>query len=418
MVSKPQNTNGEGSLNEGTEITKQVRCCIFIVDHIFSVNARSIKPSLASAGGRGYISDTDALSKRQRKPSFQAEHPAYISKRNIMPDKNFKHYKITSVSMFLRLFPVLLLFVSASIAGAATGTESVIFLHHSTGGNVFYGGDVSDWFAAYNSANGTSYQITERAYPNDPYPWENYPYDYWNLWAHGACTSQPGKECLNTLAAAYNVVIFKHCFPGADVQADTGSPNIASGRKSLENYKLQYRALRALMDGSPETKFIVWTLAPLHRLATDPETAARAKTFVDYVKNDWLTEDGPHPNIFIFDFWGYAAEDDPSPAHGEVNSLRYDYEDSHSGSDSHPNTLANEHIGPLFAQFIINTIEGHGILGDVNADSSLDLADAILSLQVVAGKIGFTVDPKASVNTDTRIGMEEAIFVMHELAGN
>jgi hypothetical protein len=75
--------------------------------------------------------------------------------------------------MFLQLLPALFLFLSASMAGAATGNESVIFLHHSTGGNVFYEGNVSDWFTTYNSAHGTSYQITERAYPNDPYPWES-----------------------------------------------------------------------------------------------------------------------------------------------------------------------------------------------------------------------------------------------------
>lgn len=320
----------------------------------------------------------------------------------------------------LRLISILILFLMASMAGAATGNESVIFLHHSTGGNVFYEGNVSGWFSTYNSAHSTNYQITERAYPNDPYPWENYPYDYWNLWVNGACnSSNPNIACMDTLAATYNVVIFKHCFPGAGIEADSGNPSVASATKSLENYKLQYRALRTVMDGFPATKFIVWTLAPLHRLATDAATAARAKAFVDYVKNDWLTEDGhSHPNIFVFDFWGYAAEANSTPTHGLVNTLRYDYEGDHYGSDSHPNTLANQTIGPLFAQFIINTIEEHGTPGDVNASNGLDLADAILSLQVVVGKTGFSVDRNATVNNDSRIGLEEAIFVLHELAGN
>ena len=149
------------------------------------------------------------------------------------------------------------------------------------------------------------------------------------------------------------------------MQPDSGNPNIASSTKSLENYKLQYRALRDLMDGYPDNRFIVWTLAPLHRLATNAETAQRARQFVDWVNTEWLTEDGQtHDNIFLFDFWGQAAESDPNPQNGQVNTLKYEYEKSHSGSDSHPNQLANETIGPIFAQFIVDTIEHSGSADD------------------------------------------------------
>lgn len=253
-----------------------------------------------------------------------------------------------------------LLIVSFTVpAHGADGDESVIFLHHSTGGAVYSQGDVAAWIADYNTTHATAYQITERAYPNSPYPWANYPYDYWNLWINGACdSSTPNIECMDSLTQGHDVIIYKHCFPGAGVLADTGAPDIASSRKSLENYKLQYRALRDLMDDYADNRFIVWTLAPLHRLATDAQTAQRAKDFVDWVNNEWLTEDGQtHDNIFIFDFWGHAAESDPNPEYGMVNTLRYEYENSHTGTDSHPNSLANETIGPVFAQFIVDTIE-------------------------------------------------------------
>ena len=45
-------------------------------------------------------------------------------------------------------------------------SQSVVFLHHSTGGNVFAEGKVQNWFTNYNQTNGKSYQITERAYPD------------------------------------------------------------------------------------------------------------------------------------------------------------------------------------------------------------------------------------------------------------
>jgi hypothetical protein len=226
---------------------------------------------------------------------------------------------------------------------------------------VYFEGNVSEWISNYNSTNKTNYQVTERAYPDSPYPWDNYPYDFWNLWVNTATTcnnSQSGVECIGSLTAKYDVIIFKHCFPGAGIDSDRATSSVSSSSKTLGNYKLQYRALREMMDKYPENKFIVWTLAPLHRNATSPDDAARARQFVDWVKSVWLTEDGRnHPNIFVFDFWGIVAETNPAPANGLVNCLKYYYEGSHTGNDSHPNAAANNAAGPLFAQFIVNTLE-------------------------------------------------------------
>jgi hypothetical protein len=248
-----------------------------------------------------------------------------------------------------------IMLVAFSFSGMA---QNVIFLHHSTGAGVYSQGNVAGWIETYNSENGTSYSISEKSYPDSPYPWENYPYDYWNLWINGACSnSEPNIQCLDELCASFDVIIFKHCFPGADISSDDQTSSIGSSNKTIGNYKLQYRALRDLMDTYPDNKFIVWTLAPLHRLATNTENAARARTFVDWVKNEWLQEDGKeHNNIYIFDFYNYVAETNPSPANGAVNCLKYDYEGDHANSDSHPNSLANQTVGPLFAEFIVSTI--------------------------------------------------------------
>jgi hypothetical protein len=247
-----------------------------------------------------------------------------------------------------------LTFLIVASALAATD-DKVIFLHHSTGEGVWGGGiGAPTWFSNYNTAHGTAYDVDERSYPNSPYPWANYPYDYWHLWINGECNSaNPNIECMPKLTTDYDIIIYKHCYPGAGVVADNGDPDITSSVKTLANYKLQYRALRQLMDSYPNNKFIVWTLAPLHRLATTSANAARAKEFVDWVKYDFLVEDNQnHPNIFIFDFFGFTA--------GTDNFLRYEYEGSHSSSDSHPNSLANSTVMPLFSQFIVDTADcGH-----------------------------------------------------------
>ncbi len=243
------------------------------------------------------------------------------------------------------------IFFAISIAGYS---QEVIFLHHSTGGNVFNQGNVPDWINNYNIAHTRSLHVTERSYPNTPWTWSNYPYDYWKLWIDGSCnSSDPDIECLNTLASNYDMIIFKHCFPGASILPNNGNPDVSSDIQTLDNYKVQYRALRLLFDSYPDTKFMVWTLAPLHRLATSPEMASRAFEFVQWVKSDWLSEDGnSHPNIVIFDFFSLVAELDQVPVNGVRYCLKYDNEWSHTDSDSHPNLAANQYVGPIFAQAI------------------------------------------------------------------
>jgi len=59
--------------------------------------------------------------------------------------------------------------------------QKAIFLYHSTGIGVFSQGKVANWISDYNSTNGTDHQVDRRSYPKDPYPWANYPYDWWNL---------------------------------------------------------------------------------------------------------------------------------------------------------------------------------------------------------------------------------------------
>jgi len=79
------------------------------------------------------------------------------------------------------------------------------------------------------------------------------------------------------------------------------------------------------------------------------QAAARAKAFANWLKSDAYLSG--HPNVFTFDLFGYLAEDDPTSP--DYNMLRKAYR---KGSDSHPNRAANEKIGLLFVDFIINAV--------------------------------------------------------------
>ena len=151
------------------------------------------------------------------------------------------------------------------------------------------------------------------------------------------------------LVADHDVVIMKHCFPASDVLEDSGNPDPASEIKSIENYKAVYRLLSTKFDENPDTIFILWTLPPRHGLATNSEQAARATEFSEWLKMDFITEDGSHPNIYIWDFRNILM--DPN-----TNCLKYEYELSHSDPNSHPNMAANNMAGPQLAQFIVESI--------------------------------------------------------------
>jgi len=156
------------------------------------------------------------------------------------------------------------------------------------------------------------------------------------------------------LVQDYDVVIMKHCYPASDVLEDTGRPDPSSPRQRLENYKAIYRLLRDKFDKHPDTLFIVWTLPPRHRLFEPPHgdkdaNAARATEFSNWLKKEFLTEGGGHPNIYIWDFREIMM--DPN-----TNFLKYEYESSHDSSDSHPNKVANSNAGPQFARFIVDSI--------------------------------------------------------------
>jgi hypothetical protein len=231
----------------------------------------------------------------------------------------------------------------------------IIFLHHSTGGVIWEGG-VADWFEDYNGAHGTDYLISERAYPGDGYPWANYPYDYWNIWIeHEGDRPYKKQDTLEILTQDYEVIIWKHCFPVSAVEPDTGSADLASEVQSLENYKLQYEALKEKMYEFPDTQFIVWTGAALVAGATDEDSARRAQEFFDWVKESW---DEPGDNIHLWDFWQLETE-------GGLYLLD-DY--AADPADSHPNASFATRVAPYFAQRIVDVIEGRGDTGSLTGE--------------------------------------------------
>lgn len=56
--------------------------------------------------------------------------------------------------------------------------------------------------------------------------------------------------------------------------------------------------------------------------------------------------------------------------------------------------------------------------GDIDGDGDVDLTDAILALQVMAGiEVSSPVYTEANVNGDNKIGLAEVIYIIQKVSG-
>ncbi len=257
----------------------------------------------------------------------------------------------------------LLVFISLTlfITGCESNNKSMakaIFLHHSTGEAIWKGktnryiyrltgkGDVQKYLAAHNRKNRTDYEVSAINFPKStPYGWNNYPYDYYNIWVKNEGQKPYMEEpTLEMLTKDYDIVIFKHCFPVSRIVPDTGSPDINSDVKSIENYKLQYDALKQKMHKFPGKKFIVWSPAANTKNKSQEDEALRTREFYNWMVNVW---DEKGDNIFIWDFYNYETE----------GGLYLTDKNAHSPDNSHPGIEFSAKAARLFGQFIIDVIE-------------------------------------------------------------
>ncbi|NLA49736.1 MAG: hypothetical protein GX876_09775 [Bacteroidales bacterium] len=236
--------------------------------------------------------------------------------------------------------------------------KKIILLHHSTGYSVWLGktnnyvykitrkGDVQKYLDKYNRKNKTTYLITQQFYPKkEPYGWNNFPFDYYNIWVkNGGNKPYMEEATLEILTREFDLIMFKHCFPVSKIQPDSGTPNIDSDIKSLENYKLQYEALKNKMHQFPNNQFIIWTPAINTQNLMTEEEAIRTREFRDWIVNDW---DEQNDNIFVWDFYSYETEE----------GLYLAEKNAFSQNNSHPNVEFSARIAPILGKYIIDVLE-------------------------------------------------------------
>jgi len=232
--------------------------------------------------------------------------------------------------------------------GGGGELTNLFFLHHSTGNGLIEGGDMRGVIDTYNTDNGTAFDFWDHGYNAEGLrdadgAWTGAGYDI-----PGDNTDPDGLHTLWTtsnaartaILANHEVIAFKSCFPASAITTP----------QMLDQYKAWYREMRDFFDTRPDRLFVVMSTPPLHRLATNLSEADRARAFADWLSSDQYL--AGHPNVVCFDLFDALAQ----PDDGSVrrNMLLWDYEGSHSSSDSHPNALANQTVGPAFAYFLID----------------------------------------------------------------
>lgn len=156
-------------------------------------------------------------------------------------------------------------------------------------------------------------------------------------------SSQP---TLESLTGKYQIIVWKHCYTAAGMQADSGQASVGSQQQTPATYQLQYEALKKRMNEFPDTRFIVWTVPPQAQQVSNPEQAERTKEFARWVREDW---DVKGDNIYVFDYWSLASDG---------TFLRADY--AAGPTDSHPSQALAQRAAKALAARITDVGLGQG----------------------------------------------------------
>ena len=249
------------------------------------------------------------------------------------------------------LLVLLLLMANTHPIHATSSGKSILFIHHSTGGNLIKEGNLRDevkkldpavelWDHNYNLspifplllANITHQKGLSDAQGNvtgEDYNIvlsNNSPKEYADIFSR-----DPSDPTLKAVLE-YDVIAFKNCYPTTRIISD----------QQLEEDIKYYTIIRDNLQKYPENQFILLTPPPSRKESTTIDDAKRAMALVAWLNSDEFLQGAS--NIHVFDFFSMLADKDGMLKHEYQRMLPW---------DSHPNKQANLAVAPLFADFLV-----------------------------------------------------------------
>jgi hypothetical protein len=261
---------------------------------------------------------------------------------------------------------------------ATPGGDDLVFIHHSCGENWLNSG-LHDALIAkdyIDESNDITYGIAVAADRGRPaslgeVPGELTDMNHWVFWFNDYLNGVRTHDCAN---GVNRIVMFKSCFPNSHLDADGSEPGDPfSDWKTIANHKAvfrhpagpgntyehdgnTYRALDDVIAKHPDTLFVAVTAPPECWHDSDAEIGARARSFNEWLKNEWLENykqrTGLH-NVAVYDWFDVLACPKTDRAHS--NRLRGEY--GGGSGDSHPNNAANTRSTQLLTAFLDNAWE-------------------------------------------------------------
>ncbi len=248
---------------------------------------------------------------------------------------------------------LILLLAFPFICSSQTLFRSGIFLHHSTGGNIWgpngSSTSIPQQMTLYNNSHGytgsNAITMSEQWWPDYP----NSDNNEWEIW-HRIFDNQVPTSDILSLMSTNKIVVIKSCYPSSEITG-LGQPTdtLTYTIKSVYNYKWHWRSIVHVMAQHPENFFVIWTNAPLVADATNPAAALLAKSFCTWAKDTLALGLDPGmgafpPNIYVFDYFSKLT-----------NTIGYELpEYAVSSADSHPNATATALVAPLFVNEIFD----------------------------------------------------------------
>ncbi len=252
------------------------------------------------------------------------------------------------------LIVLLLLMANTNPIHAASSGKRILFIHHSTGGNLIKEGNLRDevkkldpavelWDHSYNLfpmfttllANNTHLKglsdgqgkVTGKDY--NIVLSNNCPKEYADIFSR-----DPNDPTLKAILN-YDVIAFKNCYPTTRIISD----------QQLEEDIKYYTVIRDNLKKYPEKQFILLTPPPARRETTKVEHAKRAVKLVSWLNSPEFQQG--ISNIHVFDFFGLLADKD--------GMLKKEYQRLLPW-DSHPNKKANLAVTPIFAEYLVGEL--------------------------------------------------------------
>ena len=288
-----------------------------------------------------------------------------------------------------------------------TRFRSGIFLHHSTGRNIWgpngSSTSVPDEITTYNTNHG--YTGSEECSLNEQWFPSVHGDNEWSTWHH-LFDSDYTDEDVWPIINANQIIVIKSCFPSS-AMSGIGSPSdtVAYTTKSVYNYKWHWRHILRIMENHPEHFFVIWTNAPLVAASTDDNEAYWANEFCTWAK-DTLAEGldpeyGAFPkNVYVFDFFHKLA--------GTDYKLKPEY--AVGTTDSHPNSAATELVAPQFVREVFDAAIDYenyynGILqSPVLSSPANNATDVALDATLSWGSVGGATSYHLEVSTESDFG--------------